>query len=80
MRLILGIVVATPLRGRSWRPIWACPFKAPDYAPPFSWTGTYVGANVGGVWGAFAFNPATTNDLTGAVGVPGTTRTSTTTA
>jgi outer membrane immunogenic protein len=47
------------------------PFKAPSYAPAFSWTGTYVGANVGGIWGSFDTNPATTNNLTGAVGAPG---------
>lgn len=72
MRLILGIVVATAIAGPVLAADMGMPFKAPNYAPPFSWTGTYVGANVGGVWGAFAFNPATTNDLTGAVGVPGT--------
>ena len=31
------------------------PLKAPAYAPPpptvYSWTGFYIGANVGGVWG-----------------------------
>ena len=36
----------------------------------FSWTGTYVGANLGGVWGTFDFNPATMNNLTGVVTVP----------
>jgi outer membrane immunogenic protein len=71
MRLILGIVVATAIAGPVLAADMGMPFKAPSYAPPFSWTGTYVGANVGGVWGAFALNPASTNDLTGAVGVPG---------
>jgi outer membrane immunogenic protein len=47
------------------------PVKAPSYAPAFSWTGTYVGANVGGIWGKFDVNPATTNNLTGLVVAPG---------
>ena len=73
MRLILGIAFATAIAG----PVLAAdmtrpmPMKAPSYAPAFSWTGTYVGANVGGVWGTFHVNPATTNNLTGAVGAPG---------
>jgi outer membrane immunogenic protein len=46
------------------------PMKAPAYEPAFSWTGTYVGANVGGVWGTFNVNPATTNNLTGLVSAP----------
>jgi opacity protein-like surface antigen len=52
------------------------PYKAPSYAPPayaapFSWTGTYVGANAGWNWGTFDLNPAATDNLSGAVGLPG---------
>jgi outer membrane immunogenic protein len=26
------------------------PVKAPMFAPPFSWSGCYIGGNVGGAW------------------------------
>src|SRR5580704_17001447 len=73
MRMILGIVFATAVAGSALAADMGMPLKAPAYAPAFSWTGTYVGANVGGVWGVFNVNPATTNNLTGVVGVPGAT-------
>jgi len=73
MRLVLGIVFVAAIAG----PVAAAdmgfptmPTKAPSYAPAFSWTGTYVGANLGGVWGTFDFGPTTTNNITGAVGAP----------
>jgi len=73
MRLVLGIVFAMAVAG----PVAAAdmgfpsmPVKAPSYAPAFSWTGTYVGADLGGVWGTFDFAPTTTNNITGAVGAP----------
>jgi outer membrane immunogenic protein len=71
MRLIFGIVLATALAGPVSAADMTMPMKAPSYAPAFSWTGTYVGANVGGIWGKFDVNPTTTNNLTGAVGAPG---------
>jgi outer membrane immunogenic protein len=71
MRLIFGIVLATALAGPVLAADMTMPLKAPSYAPAFSWTGTYVGANVGGIWGKFDVNPTTTNNLTGAVGAPG---------
>ncbi len=71
MRMILGMVLATAVAGSALAADMGMPLKAPSYAPAFSWTGTYVGANVGGVWGRFDTNPATTNNLTGAVGAPG---------
>jgi outer membrane immunogenic protein len=71
MRLILGIAFATALAGPVLAADMTMPMKAPSYAAAFSWTGTYVGANVGGVWGKFDVTPATTNNLTGAVGAPG---------
>ena len=71
MRLILGIVLATAIAGPVSAADMTTPFKAPSYAPAFSWTGTYVGANVGGVWGKFDVSPTTTDNLTGAVGAPG---------
>jgi outer membrane immunogenic protein len=71
MRRILGIVFATTLAGPVLAADMTMRMKAPSYAPAFSWTGTYVGANVGGVWGSFDVNPATTNNLTGGVSAPG---------
>ena len=71
MRLILGIVLATAIAGPASAADMSMPMKAPSYAPAFSWTGTYLGANVGGIWGKFDVNPATTNNLTGGVGAPG---------
>ncbi len=47
----------------------AMPMKAPAYVPAFSWTGTYVGLNVGGAWSRTDFEPSTmTNVLS--VGFP----------
>jgi outer membrane immunogenic protein len=73
MRLVLGIVFAAAVSG----PVAAAdmgfpgiPMKAPSYTPGFSWTGTYVGADAGGIWGTFDFGPTTTNNITGAVGAP----------
>jgi outer membrane immunogenic protein len=71
MRLFLGIVLAGTLAGPVLAADMRMPMKAPGYAPAFSWTGTYVGGNVGGIWGTFGLNPATTDNLTGAVGAPG---------
>jgi outer membrane immunogenic protein len=39
MALISGVAVAADM-----------PVKAPVYAPPFSWSGCYIGGNVGGAW------------------------------
>jgi outer membrane immunogenic protein len=69
--MILGIVAVAVIAGPAAAADMGMPYKAPGYAPAFSWTGTYVGANLGGVWGSFDVNPATTNNLTGAVGAPG---------
>jgi outer membrane immunogenic protein len=52
------------------------PRKAPAYAPPapppVTWTGCYIGANVGGVWSQgdanFAFGTARSNDNSGFAG------------
>ncbi len=71
MRLLVGIVFATAIAGPALAADLTMPFKAPSYAPPFSWTGTYVGADVGAAWGTFTVSPASTNNLTGAVGIPG---------
>src|SRR5437879_6202035 len=73
MYRVLAVAVASAIAA----PVMAAdlgtymPAKAPPYVPAFSWTGTYVGANVGGTWGKFGFNPAATNNLTGAVSAPG---------
>jgi outer membrane immunogenic protein len=71
MRLILGIALATAIVGPVSAADMTMPFNAPSYAPAFSWTGTYVGANVGGVRGKFDVSPTTTDNITGAVGAPG---------
>ena len=57
MRLILGILLATTAAGPVLAADLGMPFKTPSYAPAFSWTGTYVGANVGGISGTFGVNP-----------------------
>ena len=74
MRRIVGIVLATILAGPALAADLGYPTKAPPrYAPAFSWTGTYVGANVGGTWSTFHMDPFSTNNLSGVVGVaPGT--------
>ena len=71
MLRIFGIVLATTIAGPVLAADMTMPFKAPAYAPAFSWTGTYVGANVGGIWGTFDVSPASTNNLNGAVVAPG---------
>ena len=38
------------LRGERRRSSCQTPPKVPLVAPPYSWTGFYVGANVGAVW------------------------------
>jgi opacity protein-like surface antigen len=70
MRLFLGIALAATLAGPVLAADMGMRMKAPAYAPAFSWTGTYVGANVGGVWGTFNVSPAATNNLTGLVSAP----------
>jgi outer membrane immunogenic protein len=47
---------------------------APPIATPFSWSGTYVGLNVGGAWGSFNFDPTTMNNVTGTAIDGGSTR------
>ena len=64
----LGAHASAADLGRSYK---APPSYAPSYAAPFSWTGTYVGANVGWTWGTFDLNPAATDNLSGAVSLPG---------
>jgi opacity protein-like surface antigen len=72
MRRILGTLVATTLAGPALAADMGLPFKAPpSYAPAFSWTGTYVGANLGGTWGTFQMDPFSTNNLTVLVGAAG---------
>src|SRR5450755_3539301 len=71
MLRILGIVLATTIAGPVLAADMTMPMKAPGYAPAFSWTGTYVGANVGGIWGNFDVSPTTTNNINVAVGAAG---------
>jgi outer membrane immunogenic protein len=73
MRRVLAIVFTTALSGSAMAADLSRPplYKAPAYEPAFSWTGTYVGGNLGGAWGTFGLNPITTNNLTGVVTAPG---------
>jgi len=75
MRRVLGIVLATTvLAAPALAADMAYPAKAPPvpYGPAFAWTGTYMGANLGGIWGTFDMTAFATNNLTGAVASPGT--------
>jgi len=77
MRLVLGMLLAAAVAGEASAADMGVPYKArpsyaePTYAQPFSWTGTYVGANAGGIWGTFDLTPAATDNLSGAVSLPG---------
>jgi len=74
MRRVLATLFTVALGGSAGAADLSRPYmKAPPppYAPAFSWTGTYVGANLGAAWGSFNFNPVTTNNLTGVVTAPG---------
>jgi opacity protein-like surface antigen len=74
---ILAAIFAAAVGAHAWAADLRGPYKAapsyaaPAYAAPFSWSGTYVGANVGWTWGTFDMTPAATDNLTGAVGLPG---------
>jgi outer membrane immunogenic protein len=73
---LLGTILAAAVGSSAWAADMGVPYKAPPsyapaYAAPFSWTGTYVGANVGWTWGTFDVNPAATDNLAGTVGLPG---------
>ncbi len=68
--LLASVLAAPAMAADMGYPVKALP---PAYAPAFSWTGTYVGANLGGIWGTFSMSPFATNNLTGAVAAPGTT-------
>ena len=77
MRHIFAAIVASAIAGPAMAADLSYPVKAPPaYAPAFSWTGAYIGANLGGIWGTFDNTPATMNNLTGVVTAPGTTSTS----
>jgi outer membrane immunogenic protein len=67
MRRVLAILFTAALGGSAAAADLSRPYmKAPSpYEPAFSWTGTYVGGNLGAGWGSFGFNPVTTNNLTG---------------
>src|SRR5579864_7297863 len=74
MRRVLVILFTAALGGSAAAADLARPYvKAPPppYALPFSWTGTYVGGNLGGVWGTFSSSPLTVNNLTLAATSPG---------
>ena len=45
----LALVASLPASAADL-PARGMPYKAPVYAPAFSWTGCYVGGHVGGIW------------------------------
>jgi outer membrane immunogenic protein len=60
---LAGSAVAADLR--------APPPPPPPYVPPppvFTWTGVYIGGQVGGVWGVHAFDPFTSERPSGVIG------------
>jgi outer membrane immunogenic protein len=74
MRRVLAILFTAALGGSAVAADLARPYSKvppPPYAPEFTWTGTYVGGNVGDARGSFNFNPVTTSNLTGAATAPG---------
>jgi outer membrane immunogenic protein len=58
-RLLLGTVTCVALAAAGGCAYAAdMPVKAPVVAPVYSWTGFYIGANVGGGWGSRRRVPA----------------------
>jgi outer membrane immunogenic protein len=66
-RVVLGAIIAGSFAGSGFAAdLPPMSRAAPAVLPAaFSWTGTYVGVNLGGAWGTFDFDPSTTNNLTG---------------
>ena len=61
--LSISIMIGTTVQAADLGGGPVYPYPQAPYAPlPFSWTGFYVGANLGGAWG----NSTLTEDLTGA--------------
>jgi outer membrane immunogenic protein len=66
-RVLLSLIIAGAVAGPGLAADLPIPVKAapPPSVVPFSWAGSYVGANLGGAWGNFNFDPTMTNNLTG---------------
>src|ERR671930_460 len=65
--ITLAAFVAGSASAADLRPRPAAPYQPPPPAPVFSWSGCYIGANIGGGWADKSFN-----DAAGLVtGVPG---------
>ncbi len=61
-RLLIGVTFAALVSGSAMAA--DMPVKARTAVPVYSWTGFYIGGNVGGAWGNF--DPATSTVLNGA--------------
>jgi outer membrane immunogenic protein len=65
-RLLLSLIIADAIAGPgSAADLPVAVEAAAPTATPFSWSGTYVGLNVGGAGGSFNFDPSTMNNITG---------------
>jgi len=68
MRHALGIVLAAAVAAPAMAADLpaAMPMKSlPAYVPAYSWTGFYIGGNLGGSWGKFDFAPTATDNVLG---------------
>ena len=63
--LLAGAAVPASAADLAVRPAPA-PYVAP--VPVFTWSGAYIGGNIGGIWGKHDFDPVLANYLSGPVG------------
>src|SRR5919206_3087553 len=66
--LLAGAAVPAGAADLAVRPAPA-PYVAP--VPVFTWSGAYIGGNIGGIWGKHDFDPVLANFLSGPVGACG---------
>lgn len=73
MRQVLGMALAAAIAGPAMAADLpaAMPTKSlPAYVPAYSWTGFYVGGNIGGAWGQFDYGPSAVDNVLGTVSAP----------